>query len=230
MPDAAAGSTTDAGAQGATGGGDGTATGAHGATDGTGAQGATGGQSTDGTTAGAGKPQTLAEALLALEEAQTKGTELASKVAEREAENARYREQRRQAEADEEARRREGMSSEDQLKADLQERDSKIAEKDAELAQLRDQLAGVTFVDDVTPVAQRLGFRSPRLAADLLQRSSCLTADGKVDPAKVEQGLRARLTADPYLASATGTDAGAGREGAAVGTGVNEMIRTAARR
>lgn len=227
MPDS---STTDAGAQGANGGGN--ANGAQGATDGNpGAQGApAGGQSTDGTAAGTERPQTLAEALAAIEAAQTRATELEQRVEVRERENAEYREQRRQAEAAEEARRREGMSTEDTLRADLAERETELTQLRSTTAELQEQLGALTFAADVAPVAQQLGFRNPNLAARLVNRSTCLTADGNVDPARIRTALEAELKADPYLAQAAGTDAGAGRDGTGSGgKSVNDLIRDRAK-
>lgn len=230
MPTDTTGSTDTGTAQGAPAGQGGAADQPQGGGAGTpGAQGAPAGQSTDGTAAG-DRPQTLAEALAAFEQAQTRATELEAAVAERERENAGYREQRRQAEAAAAAAAREGMTTEDQLRADLAERDTELTTLRTTTAELQGQLDRLTFVEDVAPVATALGFRNPRLAARLVDRASCVRDDGTVDPDRIRTALQAELTADPYLAGAAGTDAGAGRGAAAGAATFNDQIRQAARR
>lgn len=143
-------------------------------------------------------------------------------VAEREAENAKYRERVRKLEEAEAARQREGMSELEQAKAAQ-------AEAEAKAKKAADDLAKRDFRDDATVVARKLGFRDPELAHRLVGREDVTDDEGAVDKAKLEKALKAELQAHGYLGTGGGGDGGGGRRrdggGGSGGAGFNQDLR-----
>lgn len=139
-------------------------------------------------------------------------------LAEARREAANYRTQLR-------TREQEGMTEQERLAAER-------ADLERERNELREQLETNALTSSAAAVAERLGFRNPRLAVDLLPRDrSQLMADGKPNEKALEDALKARLAADPYLAAGGGDDAGGGRRtGGSRGRSMNELIRGQAAR
>lgn len=198
-----------AGAQGAAGtGANGQGTTAQGAAQGTGNEGnnGTGAQGAANGGAGGQGPKETPE-------------QLAAKVAEREAENATYREKIRTLEAAEAKRQQDAMTEEQRKEAEQKALQQERDELAAKLADRDDR-------DTIKDAAGTLGFKNPTLAAGLVTLSDVRGADGKLDEAKVKAKLQAVLTADPYLGTTGNGDGGGGRGGGEGRTGdMNNLIR-----
>lgn len=179
------------------------AQGAAGTTTGTGAQGATGDQPQGGDagqgqgSAGTGTTSTTDDGLTP--------EQLRARVAEREAENARYRERIRAFEAAEEERRRQGMT-------ELEQRDARIRELEEENRSHAWNLARLDLRETAGAVASELGFRNPALAHRLVD-DAAINDDGTIDKDRVAKDLRDALKSDPYLGTGGGAEGGAGRDG-----------------
>lgn len=143
-------------------------------------------------------------------------------LAEVRREAASHRTKRRELESEAEKRAREGMSEVEQL---TQERDT-LRE---ELAELRGYKSTRELADATTEVAERLGFRNPRIAHRLIDADKVRDEEGKLDAKVIERELKAQLASDPYLGNGGGGDGAGGRRPAPTG-GMNERIRAAAGR
>lgn len=144
--------------------------------------------------------------------------ELQAKVAELERDNAKYR----SAERD----RQKALDAETAAKRTSEER---MAALERQLAEATTREQGRILDGLITAAASRLGFRSPDLAARLVDRSA-LDVDESGKPRNLDAVLKGILDKEPYLGKAA-TDFGGGpRGGTPQGTDMNALIRRAAGR
>lgn len=155
-----------------------------------------------------------------LEEAAEAATRATQAAAEANREAAATRKRLRDLEAAEQQRKQEGMT-------ELEKMTARAEAAEQERDEARNSLATRDFRDNVTEAARALGFRNPGLAHRLVEQPAVLADDGKLDSKKLDAALRDVLKAEPYLGTAAGADAGAGRR-AGTGQGqpsMNDLIR-----
>lgn len=118
-----------------------------------------------------------------------------------------------------------GMSEQERMSTQLQE-------TTAELDRLRGELATRELRDEATDVATTLGFRDPRLAHRLVDRSTVTDDAGAIDRKKLQASLAAELKEHPYLGTGgAGGDAAGGRTRTrGSGASMNDLIREQARK
>lgn len=163
-----------------------------------------------------GAPVSLEDALAANERARSD-----LEATRREA--AGYRTRLRELEQAEETRRRETLPKEQALTEENTALKDRIAELEA-------REGSRLFDDAASNAAKTLGFRNPSLAAGLIpaaERAKLVDDGGKPDNEGLTARLRDILKSDPYLGTAGGSDAGAGR-GQQSGATMNDRIRGAA--
>lgn len=184
----------------------------------------TGSQSDDGTQSG-GQPQGGSDGQQGQQDQGTSLTpeQIAAELARARQEAARYRNERNQYRDQVSQFQQANMTEQERAQARIRELEQQVSAQQTAAQEARLEAS-------VTATANRLGFRNPGLAVNLLNRQAVeFDADGK--PTNVEALLAEIAKAEPYLLRGQGgADGGQGREDSGTGKSMNDLIRHGAGR